>query len=202
MRYLFLLFLLSALTSGCTNPAGLNMAQYRDVGATPSDFVYCHGYGCSQKIRLGLHDSEWNEVKKIFKNSKNAKDERQKIAKAIARMEKITGQLADTSDDLPKAPIIKKSHQELDCIDETVNTTKYLTFFEQAGLLKFHKVGKPAFKGFFINGIYPHNTATVIEKETGKIFVIDSYIFANGEKPVIRSHEDWMKTGTFESAEF
>jgi len=198
MRYLFLLFILSA----CANPTGLNMAQYRDAGATPYDFVYCHGYGCSQKIRLGLHDAEWSQVKRIFENSKNAEQERENIAQAVARMESLTGQLADTSGDLPKAPIIKKSHQELDCIDETVNTTKYLNFFEQAGLLKFHRVGKPAFKGFFINGVYPHNTATVIEKETGQVFVVDSYIFANGKEPVIRPHEDWMKTGTFESAAY
>jgi len=195
MRLLILLFLLSA----CANPSGLNMAQYQDKGATPSDFIYCHGYGCSQQIRLGLHQSEWKQVERILKNSKNAKAERQKIAKAIARMEKLTGDLAETSGDLPKAPIIKKSNQELDCIDETVNTHKYLTFFEKAGLLKFHIIGKPAFKGFFINGVYPHNSAAVIEKETRQIFVVDSYIYANGKEPVIRTHEDWMKTKTFES---
>lgn len=198
MRYLFLLFLISA----CAAPSGLNMAQYRDKEASPSDFIYCHGYGCSQKIRLGLHDYEWKKVKKIFKKkSKGAADERQKIAKAVSLMEKYTGVLAKTEDDLAKAPIIKKTDYELDCIDETVNTTNYLTFFYEEGFLKFHQVGKPAFKGFFLNGTYPHNTATIIEKETSQVYVVDSYIFSNGKDPVIRTYQDWLKTTTFESEE-
>lgn len=175
------------------------MAQYGDADASPSDFIYCHGYSCSEKIRIGLHDSEWKQVKKIFKKkSKSPEQERRKIAQAVAKMERLTAGLAGTQHDLAKAPIIKKSDYELDCIDETVNTTHYLTFFEEADLFQFHNVGSPAFKGFFVNGVYPHNTATVIEKKTGDIFVIDSYIYANGKEPVVRSLNDWMKTRVFE----
>ena len=99
--------------------------------------------------------------------------------------------IVGTKDDLPKAPLFKKSYFELDCIDETVNTTKYLNFLNQKGLLKFHDVGKPIHKNIG-HGAYPHNSATVIEIETGDIYVIDSYIYKNGQPPNIRMLESWL----------
>ena len=116
-------------------------------------------------------------------------------------MEGYVGNLVGLEDDQPKAPIIKSSNHELDCVDETVNTTKYLNFLQDEGLLKFHRVGQPAYKGFLIDGTYPHNTATIIENETGQAYVVDSYIYANGKEPVIRTLEDWLKTRTLESEE-
>ena len=60
-----------------------------------------------------------------------------KIAKAIALMEKYAGEVARTADDLAKAPLLRQTKHELDCVDETVNTTKYIGFLENAGFLKF-----------------------------------------------------------------
>ena len=43
-----------------------------------------------------------------------------------------------------------------------------------------------------LNGVYPHNSASVVEVETGDIYVIDSYIYANGEEPDIRVLDSWL----------
>lgn len=189
-----LLFFISILfLSACTNGNGLNLGYYPDPNASKDNFIYCYGYGCTKTMRLGFSDHEWKQISKIFKKkSKTAKAERIKIGKAIALMEKYTGELAGTKQDLPKAPIIRKSFQELDCIDETVNTTKYLSFLKEAGFLKFHEVGEPVFKGM-LNGAYPHNSASVIEIETDTVFVIDSYIYKNGAQPNIRGLDNWLQ---------
>jgi len=180
--------------SACSGGAGLNLGQYPDAGATKDNFEYCHGYGCTKKIRLGFNNHEWTQIAKIFeKESVDAQSERIKIGQAVALMEQYTGKLAGTNNDLAKAPIIRKNYQELDCIDETLNTTKYLNFLADAKFFKFHKAGSPTFKVNLITGIYPHNTATVVEIETGDVYVIDSYIQANGLEPNIRSLESWKK---------
>lgn len=197
LRSIAVIFLLSA----CAAPAGINLGHYSDPDATPYDFIYCHGYGCSKELRVGLHEKEWRQIKKILKAPKTAKQERTKIAHAIAQMEKFTGALADTAEDQAFAPIIRRSYQELDCVDETVNTHKYLSFFDAAGLLKFHQVGRPVFKGSLLSGVYPHNSASIIESETGDAYVVDSYIHANGKQPVIRTLKDWRAHSTFESEE-
>lgn len=193
MKYLFFLTVIVCL-SGCHGKAGLNLGQYSDPTASKDDFLYCYGYGCSQKIRLGFSQHEWKTISKIFrKKSKTAEIERQKIGKAIALMEKYTGALAKTENDLPKAPIFRDTYFELDCIDETVNTTKYLTFLKDADFLKHHDVGKPIYKGMVLNGVYPHNSASIVERETGEIYAVDSYIYKNGAEPNIRGFENWRQ---------
>jgi len=195
----FFIFL-SLLLGGCSSVAGLNLGQYPDPMASPDNFIHCHGYNCSQKMRIGFNESEWKSIRSIF--SKPAIDElseRKKIAHAISLMEKYAGNLVGAENDLPKAPIIKKSNKELDCIDETINTTKYLGFLQKDNLLKWHILSRPVYKGFFINGVYPHNSASITELATGQIYVVDSYIFENGREPVIRTLEDWMSYKTFEN---
>lgn len=192
MKRLFLISFIFLLSS-CSGRAGLNLAHYPDPDATKDAFTYCHGYSCSRTLRVGFSNHEWKQISKIFqKKSKTAKEERLKIAQAIALMETYTGKLAGTSDDLAKAPIRRVSFQELDCIDETINTTKYLKFMADAKFLKFHTVGFPAYKGGFVNGVYPHNTATIKEIATGEEFAIDSYIYKNGERPNIRGLDNWL----------
>lgn len=170
------------------------MGYYPDPNAKRQEFIHCHGYGCRQKTLIGFNEAEWKKISKIFKKkSKTAEVERQKIGKAIALMERYAGEKTGTTEDLPKAPITKKSETELDCIDETINTTKYLMFLQENNFLKFHSVNNPVYKGAFLNGVYPHNSASIKEIETGNIFVIDSYIYANGEEPNIRSLESWER---------
>lgn len=202
------IFLLLSLCSvlflvGCSPSTGLNLGYYPDPQATPQKFIHCHGYGCAQKTYVGFNAYQWKKIRKIFKKkSKNAKSERDKIAKAIALMEKYVGELDGTKDDLPKAPIVRTSDTELDCIDETVNTIKYLKFLQSDDLLKWHGSIKPVHKGYFINGVYPHNSAAIEETATGIFYVVDSYIFKNGEEPVIRTLKDWLSYTTFESEEY
>ena len=188
------LFIFCLLLGACGYTGGLNLGRYPDPDASPSRFIVCHGYGCLEQTTVGLRDHEWNTVRQIFKTkSTTAESERHQIAQAIALIEQYTGAIIGTDQDLPKAPIIKKSDKELDCIDETVNTTKYLKFLADDGLLAFHKVGNPVYKGFGVNGVYPHNSATVVEIQTGHVYVIDSYIYKNGSQPNVRNLDHWLK---------
>jgi hypothetical protein len=107
-------------------------------------------------------------------------------------MEQITGKKTGTDRDIAGAKFFKYDENQLDCIDEAVNTSLYLGFFEQDGLLKWHGVDGPARRGQFIDGAWPHNTAVVKEKKTGKQYAIDSWFSANGEEPDIVPLELWM----------
>ena len=84
---------------------------------------------------------------------------------------------------------------QLDCIDESRNTTTLLKLIEERGWLSHHKVGKPKIRGFLLDLRYPHNTATVIEKQSGEAWAIDSWTTANAEFPDIMPLKVWKTKG-------
>ncbi len=191
--FLFFAFIFTLSLSACGNVGGINLAKYQHQNETINEFVMCHGYGCSVQTYAWFSPAQWKSVEEIFKKkSKTPEIERQKIAQAIALMEKYTAHLIGTEDDLAKAPIFKKSDYELDCIDETVNTSKFLAFLTDANLLHHHKVGRTAYRGIGSNLMYPHNTATIIEVEIGIIYVVDSYVYKNAVQPDIRLLDEWL----------
>lgn len=106
-------------------------------------------------------------------------------------MERIIGVKTGTKADMARASMPIKTPYQQDCIDETVNTTHYLGFLHDAGLLKFHTPGLPVHRGYFING-WPHNTASIVDLADQQQYVVDSYYTANGEPPYIMKREVWL----------
>jgi hypothetical protein len=185
-------FLLPLLLCACAT--GINTAKYNDAPVKPESFTICHGYSCTYKSKAGFNDKEWKTIKLVFtkKPAKDAGVERRKIAQAIATMEGYTGKKTGTSEDLPMAGAFKESDLQLDCIDETVNTTQYLGMLHKAGLLKFHEPAEPTHRGYLFDGRWPHNTAVMREKASGMLWSVDSFYRGNGQQPYIVPRTDWL----------
>jgi hypothetical protein len=182
------LFLLSA----CGN-TGINLSAYRESSSTPDRFIQCHGQGCTTRSRTGFTSAEWKRVKaQMTPPAKNAEAERVKIAKTIAMMERLVGAHTGTQVDRAEAKAPKSDIFQMDCIDETANTAQYLKFLETAGLFTFHRVSDPVHRGFFINGMWPHNTASIQEKKSGVIYVVDAFYQDNGKPPAMIPKEIWV----------
>lgn len=185
--------LLALLAGGCsTSPDIYLLAKYgKDIGI--SGFEVCKNYGCKARVRVAFNDSEWGRVREIFSGAPtSAAAERERVREAVALMERIVGPKAGTAGDGPGAPIINiDTEGQLDCIDEAYNTTTYLRLIASEGLLKWHEVGEPHQRGDFITG-WPHNTATVIERETKTAYTIDSWFHANGEMPEVVLLSEWL----------
>ncbi len=181
--------------AGCGNVGGINLAKYNHTNESLDEFIMCHGYGCTSKTYAWFTPKQWKSIQNIFKRpSKTPEAEREKIATAISKMETYISHLIGTEEDQAKAPIFKQSDFELDCIDETVNTSKFLRFLSQEGLLAHHKIGRPAYRGIGSNFMYPHNTATIVEIETNDIYVVDSYVYENALRPDMRPLGEWLST--------
>lgn len=180
------------LLGGCST--GIATSKYNSEPSAPEAFTICHGYSCTHKSKAGFSDAEWNSIAAIFRSNpaKDAAVERVKLGKALALMERYTGKKTGTSEDLPMAGSIKESNFQMDCIDETVNTTQYVDMLQKAALLKFHERTEPTHRGYLIDGRWPHNTAVVREKETGTLWAVDTFYRGNGEEPYIVTRADWL----------
>ncbi len=51
----------------------------------------------------------------------------------------------------------------------------------------------PIARGFFLDGRYPHATAVIKEKASGKQHAVDSWVHDNGVYPEIKPLSVWLK---------
>jgi len=169
---------------------------------SPTAFSVCSQHDCRTRSPVQLDREQWNRIVALFTpQAQSAAAEREQIARAIGRMEQLVAGFANTHHD--KAGDFNGFTQpgsQLDCVDESVNTTTYLTLFEQQGLLRWHRVLPRASRGYMLFGGWPHFTA-VVETTRGKPeqWVIDSWFRDNGVNadvlPLTTWKDGWSPEG-------
>ena len=175
--------------------AGISNADYfvRDDVITdpkPSHFNICHGGTCEELAMVSLNQHQWQSVKKIFAKDNSAEDERKSIRRAIARMETLVGSQTETYNDKGENKVDPIDNHYMDCIDESINTTIYLTMLKKNGVIRLHTIEERGNRGFFFNG-WPHTTAVIRDKTTAEHYAVDSWFLDNGELPFIVPLSEW-----------
>ena len=166
------------------------------LAAAPA-FVHCFDFGCKTTVEVQFSSSDWQAVRDEFSGTVvDAESERQAIRRAVARMERISGDIVGTSldkagnypgYDLPK---------QMDCIDESTNTYQYLFALEQLELLRWHRID---LKHRRIVWLSTHWTASIREIDSGRVFAVDSWYRDNGEMPYLQPIDEWKRRRDFSS---
>lgn len=192
IRPLFCLIACMALAacSGRTVTGSVGERSY----AAPAFISVCSGFGCEYKDSAGFSQRDYARLKRIMGKPKNAASERKRLAKAIAAMERMSWRKLRYHRDAPRA---YQKHRglrgQMDCVDESLNTTAYLTYLQQRGLMKHHKViSSYAERGFLLDGRYPHKSARIRENG-GPDWAVDSWYKADGKAPIIMPLAAWYK---------
>ncbi len=192
------LLLTSLLLLPTLGAAGVDIAEpYTPPSSEPSPlhFEVCYQHTCKEVAEVSFTDAEWREIQGFFEPAPaSAAEERERIALAVSRMEVMVGQKINTFDD--KGGNLQgwmADSYQMDCVDESTNTTTYLTMMLREGLLKWHRVEDRKTRGFLFFGGWPHTTAVIKEKETAKEWVVDSWFYDNGVPPVIMPLQEWYK---------
>jgi len=167
------------------------------LALSPVKIRYCHGYGCRMKSPVIFSAGDLMTLKRIMDGGRgSAAAERAAIARADQWYERKAGAQTGTSRDGAKGEFgVYTPLSQLDCIDEMTNTTTLLKLIARGGWLRHHRVGPSASRGILLDGRYPHNTATIIEKAGGKRWVVDSWVRANAEPPDIKPLDVWKREG-------
>jgi len=194
MGLLPLAALLLAL-GACTAPGGdydQLMAERKAVGATQDSFSMCHGHGCRLRSQVGLTPQEWEPVADLFAEpAASAEIERGRIATAIGLIEIAVGRKTGTSEDEAGTLNAVSGNYQLDCVDETTNTSIYLTLLARAGYLKWHKLEGWAGRGALLDGAWPHQTAVIVELQTKTPYAVDSWFEDNGRAAHVVPLSTW-----------
>jgi len=158
-------------------------------------FVQCFDFGCKTTRELHYTDADWQAIRAEFADEVvDAASEKQAIRRAVALMERISGELSGTRQDkggnYPGSDI---PHQ-MDCIDESTNTYQYLSALQQLDLLRWHRVGQKYRRMVWLA---VHWTASIREIGSEQVFAVDSWYRDNGELPYIQPLADWQRKRDF-----
>ncbi|MGH6933119.1 MAG: hypothetical protein ACREEE_11875, partial [Dongiaceae bacterium] len=183
---------LALALAGCAGHEEARIAKLQETDPRPQQFSICHGNSCRLRSEISLTEAEWQNVREVFATpSADAVAERRLIANAIALLEVMVGRQAGTLDDAPGVGMHWNNDEQLDCVDETTNSTVYMRMMAAEGMLRFHTVGAPAHR-FVLESWGPSNTATVQEIATGKRYAVDSFFLANGAPASVLPLDLWL----------
>jgi len=158
-------------------------------------FVQCYDFGCKTTRELHFEPADWVEVREIFDDGVvDSVSEQQAIRRAVALMERISGEISGTHlDKAGNYPGYDLARQ-MDCIDESTNTFQYLLALQQLDLLKWHAVHP---KQRRIVWFATHWTATISEIGSDRVYAVDAWYRDNGELPYLQPLEDWKRKRDF-----
>jgi hypothetical protein len=199
------MIILILVLGGCSNTIPLDdyshyLRNKKITTPTTQNFPHCYDYGCKTIKSVSLSKDGWKRLNTIFKSaSPSAKEERRKISKAIQIFETDIGAQIGTSADLKGTftPLTRKTDSPLrfqqDCVDESTNTTIYLSVLDQKGWLTFHRVTQPQSRQPLLGGNrWWHQSATIKETDSNQQYAVDSWFADNGAPAYIVKIDDWF----------
>ena len=168
------------------------------VKISPQMIPVCYNFGCRVKEYVSLTQDDWSSIEVIFKPQTNsAQVERIRIGKAVAQMEQLIGNYTPIHRDVGlNLSNGAKFPGQLDCIDESINTTTFLHILQRYDLIKHHKVIKRAYRRAAFD---QHWTGQLEELNSTDRYVVDTWFYANGKMPVIQPTHEWLDISVFTS---
>ena len=165
------------------------------VAPTSNRIIACHGYGCARRVALAVDSSWLGRAGALMRAGWSSPDaERRALAEVVKTYTAYLARQFGGAPDAPRSPPqMSGVHGQMDCIDETANTTSLLLVLEAQGLLRHHRVERPQSRGLFIDGRYPHVTAIIAEERTGKEWAVDPWTKAPGQRPDILPLSQWRQ---------
>jgi len=156
----------------------------------PARFNICHDYGCASLTLVKLSEEQWQQVRAVFAPpAATPAEERERIRRAIGLLETIVGPMTGTAHDKGGTWPGFGQPGQMDCIDESTNTTIYLTMLQKYGLLRWHNVADRATRWSLFR--WPHTTAVIEERAGGREWAVDSWFLDNGKPPFVLPLDTW-----------
>lgn len=189
----FLILILCCTACAKTpSPEGY-LNQWNVHNYTSQGFDHCKGYGCRLIDHIKLDARSWRKIDRFFvPKSKTPVIERQRLAKVASAFEKIVAPITNTTNDV-KGTFYKLGDDQLDCVDESINTTTLLLILRERGHILFHDVKAPTSRPPFLGGNrWPHQAATIKDRETNIHYVVDTWFENSGGTSYVLPVQQWV----------
>ncbi len=162
---------------------------------TAKSMTVCYGFVCRRREILDFTPGDRNALTQIMAAGRaSAAAERAAVQKAVIWFDRRMGPILGTNKRVAKADFRHRDDgHNYDCWDTTRNTTSLLLVLQQWGLLKFHGVGNPHYRGNALVLQTPHNTAVLLERATRAEWVVDMWTRGYAQPPDVMTVLNWVK---------
>src|ERR1700726_4358217 len=175
-------------------------ALYTTVSIFPPSaqrMTVCYGFVCRRREILDFSAGDRSALTQILaagRGSAPAAAERAAVQKAVIWFDRRMGPVIGTNKRVAKADFrYFDDKHNFDCWDTTRNTTSLLLVLQAWGLLKYHVVGDPHYRGNALVLQTPHNTAVLIERATRTEWAVDMWPRGYLQPPDVMTVEKWVK---------
>ena len=160
------------------------------LGAHADELMLCYNYGCYTRAPVDYSEEQLARLQQQLVATSDASAERKAISVAIGRMYAIAGEQTPVWRDKGGNYADGGDDGKMDCVDHSTNTSTFLRLMQARGWLRFHEVLEPLMRRRFF--FAEHRAARVRERETLRVYVVDSWFFDNGQPAAVLTLEDWL----------
>src|SRR6478609_4156412 len=172
-------------------------ALYSTVSIFPPSaqrMTVCYGFVCRRREILDFTPGDRSALTQILATGRaSAAAERAAVQKAVIWFDRRMGPVIGTNKRVAKADFrYFDDKHNYDCWDTTRNTTSLLLVLQQWGLLRYHLVGDPHYRGNTLVLQTPHNTAVLVDRATKVEWVVDMWPRGYAQAPDVMTVEKWV----------
>jgi hypothetical protein len=170
---------------------------YTSVSIYPpsaTSMTVCYGFVCRRREILDFTATDRKALTQIMTAGRaSAVAERAAAQKAVIWFDRRMGPILGTDKRVAKADFrYFDDKHNFDCWDTTRNTTSLLLVLQDWGLLKYHVVGEPRYRGNTLVLQTPHNTAVLVDRATKVEWVVDLWPRGYLQPPDVMTVEKWV----------
>lgn len=185
---------------GAAGPIEMSRAVaelYTSVSIYPpsaTQMTVCYGFVCRRRHVLDFTAGDRAALTAIMSAGRaSAAAERAAVQKAVVWFDRRMGPILGTARRVAKADFRHRDDaHNYDCWDTTRNTTSLLLVMRQWGLLKFHDIGDPKYRGNALVLQTPHNTAVLVDRATRVEWVVDLWTRGYLQPPDVMTVAKWV----------
>ena len=171
---------------------------YSSVSIYPpsaTSMTVCYGFVCRRRHILNFSAGDRAALAAIMNAGHgSAAAERAAVQRAVVWFDRRMGPVLGTNKRVAKADFRHRDDaHNYDCWDTTRNTTSLLLVLQQWGLLKFHAIGDPKYRGNALVLQTPHNTAVLLERATKVEWAVDLWTRGYLQPPEVMTVAKWVK---------
>lgn len=170
---------------------------------------FCYNWSCKEEVGVWFSDPLLIGIKRDLALSRDAADERQRVARSVGKLFAEAATQTLIANDLAGNGRDSERDGRMDCIDHSTSTTRLLQLLETRGWLRWHRVLEPARRARFIlvqhfaaqleelpavlaeaEASFAEEFADAVPRER---FVVDTWFVDPGQPAVVMPLENWMR---------